>query len=154
MVQDITIRDTGMKRTAQIAGEWEKVITALGPEGKVPTIEQLRTRFKKGTATVRDGIIARLYREGVLFKMDSKVIEEDFPRMAKKINAFQNNFQSQVYDESTKSLKTTNTLSGLISDINKLTSGIAKDKPGINDPLDLKITELEDHIKQINMKDD
>lgn len=144
MVQDITIRDTGMKRTAQIANEWEKVITALGPEGKVPTIEQLRTRFKKGTATVRDGIIARLYREGVLFKMDSKVIEEDFPRMAKKINAFQNNFQSQVYDESTKSLKTTNTLSGLISDINKLTSGIAKDKPGINDPLNLKITELED----------
>ena len=154
MAQDITIRDTEIKRTAQIATEWERVVNALNPKGKVPTVEQLKNKFKKGTATVRDGIIARMYSEGVLFKMNPKVIEEDFPRIAKKVNDFQANFQSQAYDETTKGLKTTNTLSGLLTDINTFAKGILKNNPDMKDSLNLSVDKFEKLIEQGVVSDD
>ena len=154
MAQDITIRDTEIKRTAQIATEWERVVNALNPKGKVPTVEQLKNKFKKGTATVRDGIIARMYSEGVLFKMNPKVIEEDFPRIAKKVNDFQASFQSQAYDETTKGLKTTNTLSGLLTDINTFAKGILKNNPDMKDSLNLSIDKFEELIEQGAINDD
>ena len=154
MVQDITIRDTELKRTAQIASEWERVVNALNPKGKVPTVEQLKNKFKKVTATVRDGIIARMYSEGVLFKMSPEVIEEDFPRIAKKVNDFQANFQSQRYDETTKGLKTTNTLSGLLTDINTFAKGILKINPDMKDSLNLNIDKFEELIEQGAINDD
>jgi len=133
------------KKVKKIGSRWIAVINALSPNDTVPTPSQILQKFKNGTATVRDGMIARLYGEGMLFKMDDDVIRKNYSKdLADRIINFQNNFESSGLDETAKGQQTTNSLKGLESDVNVFDKSIRKDVVGIKDPFNLKLTELEE----------
>mgnify|MGYP003132620026 CR=1 FL=1 len=133
------------KKYKKVASRWITIINALSPNDTVPTPSQILQKFKNGTATVRDGMIARLYGEGMLFKMDNDVLKKRFPKdLADRIINFQNNFEFSGLDETAKGQQTTNSLKGLEFDVNVFDKSIRKDVVGIKDPLSLKLTELEE----------
>lgn len=133
------------KKYKKVASRWITTMNALSPNDTVPTPSQILQKFKDGTATVRDGMIARLYGEGMLFKMKDDVLKKRFPKdLADRIINFQNNFEFSGLDETIKGQQTTNSLKGIADDVNLFDNSIRKDVVGIKDPFSLKLTELEE----------
>ena len=131
------------KKYKKVASRWITTMNALSPNDTVPTPSQILQKFKDGTATVRDGMIARLYGEGMLFKMKDDVLKKRFPKdLADRIINFQNNFEFSGLDETIKGQQTTNSLKGIADDVNLFNNSIRKDVVGIKDPFSLKLTEL------------
>ena len=151
------------KKFEPLKKDFEYILKNLTVNGKVPSVQELSDKFANGTATIKDGIIARLYSEGALFKVvDDKTgrfkkefYETRFPDIADEIITFLDNFQSSQGASKAKGLGkgTTVGASGLVRSTNKIISEIKKefaDDPKYkNNYLDLPISVFEEKASDI-----
>jgi hypothetical protein len=107
--------------------QFNEIATTLFPDGNIPSVEELQGRIESGTFTVRDGFIARMYKNGL--PVDPILLEvEDTKEFATKL--------SKTFSNPTKIARNVDGTSKLIKKLNNA-----------NISLDMSFSELVDQSK-------
>jgi hypothetical protein len=98
--------------------QFNEIVNTLFPDGKIPSVEELQERIESGTFTVRDGFIARMYKNGL--PVDPILLElEDTKEFATTV--------SKTFSNPTKIARNVDGTSKLIRKLNS--ANISLDMP-------------------------